>query len=1428
MMGTAMAARCSNRSGKVTGPAATLQVGWQRCRWAVALLCAGSVARGEPSPYRRGTPTDETANVVTLIEKDAAAGCERVAVLIESGSTDPFAVRALAMCPRVDANSTQRADRALAHAAPALRAYHDGARAWYFGRLEAAEPALRKAVQLAPDLALAWNTLGAVVKQRGDMAESASLFRRALELAPDLEMARINLVHTELLDAVYERLQRRLEEIPARWQRLPRPVVAPSGRSVQDIYNAAPESAVSEAFARVRALASTPLNERTRAVAELATGAPSELLLWTPSVLAEGRKLTDEPAAAITLEAGLQLAEAFGRTDALFVLAAQAFGLRQSRVEPARRLAAERRWRDLPFLPVEARGRAHVSLALAAAASTTGDYEEALAAYRAARAQFSTLGDKLALADAWLGEARVLNGLERFDAAADAFMKSREFSIDAGSTQQQASAELGAASVLLRRGKYQAALDAYRAVRALFSEIGDKRGDAEALKGQADALFRLGRNDDALENYSAARALYSEVNDKRGMADTFRAEADVLLRLGRQEGALEAYHEARARYTAIDDRIGQAETLSREADALVRIGRNDAALSVYRHARAIFAAVGARKGEANTLLGEADVEMRFGNLDEAFERYRHARAIFAELSDRQGEANTWQGEAQVLLLRGRYHEALSSFLHARVLFDSLSDTLGSANTRLGEAQILFLLGRSEESLVAFREAYAAFETAGSKLGQANALQGQARIICRRDHKEDCFSANIRVRDLFESIGDRLGLANSWLDEAEAQFFLGRDDEALVACDRAHRYFESMGEDQGLASTRLIEARIAWYRRDWAALLRAAELAGAAYGSNPAVSKGEVLLLQAIALHALHRDDDARNRLVAAQAADPEKLGPLRPEDLNRLLTPEKVADRQSGSISIERIQLERTTVTIGDPLEQLVALGYDLQPARKRISEIEAAMREAERLDAAGKLKEGLRQAERALASLRELRNAGRGDLDRLSLAQAGGTRVYDFLVPRLAAVPRTAMNALALVDEAHSPVLLDGLRSDRTASQGSVTLQDEQQNIREELAHLPNNNDDETRRKRTDVEDRLERNLLRQELQLASHPTDAVDPAALTAAVKAVGPILFFYVREDSTTGFLLTPEITTPIVAEIALGRREIADLARRLRYDLANPFWERHADATLDGLRQKLLAPFLTHLEKHATLVVVPHGPLHLVPFEALVERADSSAGEKLAVASAPSASAVLVLANRQNRRRPSHEFYAVASGHGLSLTDLEIARIAQFFPAAARAESRAMHATIERFRRVAPSVAHLLMATHGVHVEGRPFSTYLELVATDQEDGRLRAGDVSRMQLQLLDLVTLAACDTARAEALSSDERLDFTRAFLLAGASSVLATRWKIPDSDKTTEFLVDFYRGLREQHLSKAEALREARKAAQARKDPAQVWAAFVLVGDPR
>jgi CHAT domain-containing protein/tetratricopeptide (TPR) repeat protein len=155
-----------------------------------------------------------------------------------------------------------------------------------------------------------------------------------------------------------------------------------------------------------------------------------------------------------------------------------------------------------------------------------------------------------------------------------------------------------------------------------------------------------------------------------------------------------------------------------------------------------------------------------------------------------------------------------------------------------------------------------------------------------------------------------------------------------------------------------------------------------------------------------------------------------------------------------------------------------------------------------------------------------------------------------------------------------------------------------------------------------------------------------------------------------------------------------------------------------------------------------------------------------------------------------------------------------------------------------VAHL--AVHGDVRDEAPLSSFLALGSGPgaSPDGRLTAAEVYTLKLQA-DLVFLSACRSGRGP-VTGDGILGLTRAFLSAGASSLVTTLWDVPDM-AAAELVPTFYRSLlrasdrsaalRAAQLSLLRALRDGRLKAGPSgtalpEDPA-LWAAYVLVGHP-
>jgi hypothetical protein len=92
----------------------------------------------------------------------------------------------------------------------------------------------------------------------------------------------------------------------------------------------------------------------------------------------------------------------------------------------------------------------------------------------------------------------------------------------------------------------------------------------------------------------------------------------------------------------------------------------------------------------------------------------------------------------------------------------------------------------------------------------------------------------------------------------------------------------------------------------------------------------------------------------------------------------------------------------------------------------------------------------------------------------------------------------------------------------------------------------------------------------------------------------------------------------------------------------------------------------------------------------------------------------------------------------------------------------------------------------------------------------------------DLVVLTGCDTALGK-ITGDGVIRLSRAFLVAGADSVISSLWAI--DDMATAFLITEFYGILRKNTDKAGALRQAMLETMKKYPNPQDWASFTLVG---
>lgn len=393
----------------------------------------------------------------------------------------------------------------------------------------------------------------------------------------------------------------------------------------------------------------------------------------------------------------------------------------------------------------------------------------------------------------------------------------------------------------------------------------------------------------------------------------------------------------------------------------------------------------------------------------------------------------------------------------------------------------------------------------------------------------------------------------------------------------------------------------------------------------------------------------------------------------------------------------------------------------------------------------------------------------------------------------------------------------------------------------------EELYRKRNGTIERIRRTS--PEIAALRYP-QALDFDKAQEALDSGTTMLSYSVGEKSTEVFVIARE--EPIEVEtVSIGEEELRERLRDLNELIPNarPGVETGEVESFRLLSKqlygRLIEPVADAVARSERLLVVPDGPLHLLPWSALIRDAvagDDGTGRswQYLVEWKPLhivLSATVYAELQRIRRRESSEPTLVLAAFGDALypgdprdladvrvrsavgrglfadwqtlphTRREVKGIGALFPPAARRTYLGAEATEEAAKAVGrePRIVHF--ATHG-HLDDRfPLDSALIFTVPsdpgeDRDNGMLQVWEIFESVRLDADLVVLSACASALGEEQSGEGLIGLTRAFQYAGARSVVASLWSVQDR-ATSELMIRFYRHLRD-GLPKDEALRAA------------------------
>ena len=860
-------------------------------------------------------------------------------------------------------------------------------------------------------------------------------------------------------------------------------------------------------------------------------------------------------------------------------------------------------------------------------------------------------------------------------------------------------------------------------------------------------------------------------------------------------------------------------------------GDFNTALELIQSAAAGFAALGDQMEALRTNIGRMNVLNELGRHTEALEAGQAVLDALAQPEEPPTQARLLlalanQNRGVCFETIGRYEEALEAYALAETHFTRLgmTDRIGDISNNRGI--VLVHLGRVVAALEAFEAAARIWAETGLTLLQAQTLSniGEAHLVLGNYTRSlNAFEQARRLFDPLDAVAHKRILLRK---TADAFLALNLYPEALTA----YREVNALLKDAGMADHR---ARALWgmgatllaqfqFDEAAAALAEAAALFTAA-GNTPMLCS---VMLEQAALY------DAQGEQAMALDTSQKALALVEGEawPVQQLYASMRVADLLLPDTAAAEPYLLRA-YRLADTLN-LPAVNYRVNSRLGHLRRLQERDSEAEmHLDLALAQIEQLRghlAQEALLTSFLRDKIAAYEDLIALHLARGDVESLRQAFSVAERAKSRTLVDLLTGVvtprhDLSDDPTLAAKLRSlqaDLSATYNKVLEAAGEGDLMESRNRAARLEQEISRLRLHAVADDTELDQFAQPLSFDAIQAQ-LQPDLMLVAYHIVGnEILAFLYHQGELQ---IVRDLTRiPVVQEL-LQRlnaqwdrfRAGADFAQRHMSVL-----ERSTQRLLASLYAELIAPLEAWLKPRSArtaLAVVPHGILHNVPFHALFD-GQNYLLDRHEVSYAPSAT-VLALCQQRSSHAPAHALIAGVADALIPAALAEVQSVSQQL-AGGGIEVQTLTnegATLDALNALVRGCDILHLACHGLFRADNPMFSAVKL-----QDGWLTAADV--MQLNLKDaLVTLSACESGRGTVLQGDEVIGLPRAFLGAGAASVVVSLWLVQD-ETTLTLMTHWYYQLHER-MGRAAALRTAQRALRERYPHPYYWAPFVLIG---
>ena len=339
-------------------------------------------------------------------------------------------------------------------------------------------------------------------------------------------------------------------------------------------------------------------------------------------------------------------------------------------------------------------------------------------------------------------------------------LKAEKIAIEVKHKQGEASCWRTLGNAYINLSDYKNAITYFQKRLEISSAIGDRSEIACDNGDLGNAYYNLGEYEKAIMYYQKSLEICRMIGHRSGIARSNVSLGNVYNNLGEYEKAIMNYQKGFGIYSAIGDRLGIASSNVNLGNVYNKIGEYEKAIMYYQEGLEISSAIGDRSriASANGNLGIAYDNL--GEYEKAIVYFQKGLEISSALGDQSVIAFNNGNFGNAYLSLGKYENAIIYYEKGLEISSAIGDRLGIASI-IGNLGIAYcLLGENEKSILKFKESLEINSAIGNTSGKANNIINLGDTYCKLRQYENAIMYYEKGLQISSAIGDRSGIATS--------------------------------------------------------------------------------------------------------------------------------------------------------------------------------------------------------------------------------------------------------------------------------------------------------------------------------------------------------------------------------------------------------------------------------------------------------------------------------------------------------------------------------------------------------------------------------------------------------------------------------------------------------------------------------------------